>query len=122
MTTIPKPPLHKVALYQLMVLIAVSGLLSLKSLVLACSVLVGGLIQIVPQAWFANRAFRYSGARQVALVVRAMYQGEAGKIILTAAMFVSTFILLPKLNFLAVFSSFIVMMPLQWFITIRLFK
>ncbi len=90
--------------------------------VIACSVLIGGLIQIGPQAWFARRAYRYTGARQTDLVVRSMYQGEAGKIALTAAMFITTFILWEQLNFLVVFSTFIVMMPLQWFITIRLLK
>tara|TARA_B110000879_G_C10798036_1_gene365445 strand:+ start:107 stop:475 length:369 start_codon:yes stop_codon:yes gene_type:complete len=122
MTSILRPPLHKVALYQLLVLLFLSGVSLLESRVMACSVMIGGLIQIVPQAWFAWRAFRYTGARQVGLVVRAMYQGEVGKVVLTAAMFVVTFLLWKQLNFLAVFSTFIVMMPLQWFITIKILK
>ena len=84
--------------------------------------MIGGLIQIVPQAWFARQAYKYTGARQVGLMVRAMYRGETGKIVLTAAMFVTTFILWKQLHFLAVFSAFIVMIPLQWFITIRILK
>ena len=122
MTTIPKPPIHRVALYQLLVLLVLSGLLLFVSEIVGYSVLIGGLIQIVPQAWFARQAYKYTGARQVGLMVRAMYRGETGKFVLTAAMFVTTFILWKQLNFLAVFSAFIVMIPLQWFITIRILK
>ena len=122
MTTIPKPPMHRVALYQLIVLLPVSGLLMLVDQLMAYSILMGGLIQIAPQAWFARQAFKYAGARQVHLVARAMYRGAAGKIVLTAAMFIATFILWKELNFLVVFSTFIVMIPMQWFITVRLLK
>ena len=122
MTTIPKPPIHRVALYQLMLLLPLSGLTLFVSQVIGWSVLIGGLIQIAPQAWFARQAYKHTGARQVDLVVRAMYRGETGKIVLTAAMFITTFVLWKQLNYLAVFSTFIVMMPLQWFITIRILK
>jgi F0F1-type ATP synthase assembly protein I len=46
--------------------------------------------------------------------------GETGKITLTAALFVATFVLLRQLNFLTVFGAFIVMFPLQWIFTIRI--
>jgi ATP synthase protein I len=106
----------------LLVLLSVSGLLLFFSEIVGYSVLIGGLIQIVPQAWFTRQAYKYTGARQVDLMVRAMYRGETGKIVLTAAMFVITFMLWKQLHFLAVFSTFIVMIPLQWFITIRILK
>jgi len=122
MTTISTPPLYKVALYQIVTLLVISGLLVLGDRVLALSVLVGGLIQIGPQAWFARQAFKYTGARQVDRVVRAMYIGESGKIILTASLFVACFTMWEQLNFLAVFSAFIVMIPVQWAITIRVLK
>ena len=121
-TTIPKPSIHRVALYQLLVLLSVSGLLLFFSEIVGYSVLIGGLIQIVPQAWFTRQAYKYTDARQVDLMVRTLYRGEAGKIVLTAAMFVITFMLWKQLHFLAVFSTFIVMIPLQWFITIRILK
>jgi ATP synthase protein I len=105
-----------------MVLLILSGLLLFVSEIVGYSVLIGGLIQIIPQAWFARQAYKFTGARQVDLMVRAMYRGETGKIFLTAAMFVTTFILWKQLHFLAVFSAFIVMIPLQWFITIRILK
>ena len=122
MTTISTPPLYKVALYQTFILLVVGGFLALGDVVLAFSVLVGGFIQIGPQAWFARHAFKYTGARQVDKVVRAMYLGESGKIVLTASLFVACFILWEQLNFLAVFSTFIAMMPVQWMITVKVLK
>ena len=122
MTTISTPPLYKVALYQTLILVTVGGSLALGDVVLAFSVLVGGFIQIGPQAWFARQAFKYTGARQVDKVVRAMYLGESGKIVLTASLFVACFILWEQLNFLAVFCTFIVMIPVQWMITAKILK
>lgn len=122
MTTISTPPLYKVALYQTLILVTIGGFLAVGDVVLAFSVLVGGFIQIGPQAWFARQAFKYTGARQVDKVVRAMYLGESGKIVLTASLFVACFILSEQLNFLAVLSSFIVMIPVQWFITVKVLR
>jgi len=122
MTTISTPPLYKVALYQTLILVTIGGFLAVGDVVLAFSVLVGGFIQIGPQAWFARQAFKYIGARQVDKVVRAMYLGESGKIVLTASLFVACFILSEQLNFLAVLSSFIVMIPVQWFITVKVLR
>ncbi|MGB2002979.1 MAG: ATP synthase subunit I, partial [Porticoccaceae bacterium] len=86
MTTISTPPIQRVALYQLLILLPVCGIVSGFDVTLAGSMLVGGLIQIIPQAWYARQAFRYRGARQVNKIVRAMYWGESGKVILTAAL------------------------------------
>ncbi|MDP6198795.1 MAG: ATP synthase subunit I [Porticoccaceae bacterium] len=122
MTTISTPPLYKVALYQTLILLIVGGFLVAENAVLAISVLVGGFIQIGPQAWFARQAFKYTGATQVNQIVRAMYWGESGKIVLTAALFVTCFVLWDQLNFLAVFCAFIVMIPVQWIITLRVLR
>lgn len=122
MTTISTPPLYKVALYQTLILLIVGGFLVAENAVLAISVLVGGFIQIGPQAWFARQAFKYTGATKVNQIVRAMYWGESGKIVLTAALFVTCFVLWDQLNFLAVFCAFIVMIPVQWIITLRVLR
>ena len=122
MTTISTPPLYKVALYQLLILLSFCGMVAGFDKILASSILLGGLIQIGPQAWFARQAYRYTGARQVVKIVRAMYWGESGKVVLTAALFITTFIIWKQLNFLAFFSAFTLMIPLQWFITVRILK
>ena len=89
---------------------------------LACSVLIGGLIQICPQAWFTRQAFRYTGARKVQSIVRAMYWGEAGKVVLTTVLFTASFILVKPLSIGAVFSSFVAMILVQYLAVIILLK
>mgnify|MGYP000013312168 CR=1 FL=1 len=122
MTTIPKPPVNRVALYQMYLLLPFTGVAFLLDAVIGLSVMVGGVIQVIPHAWFARQAFKYTGARQTHLVVRAMYQGETGKVVLTAALFVIAFSELPNLNFLALMSTFILMIPVQWYLTVRLLE
>lgn len=122
MTTIPKPPFNRVALYQMCLLLPITGVAFILDAAVGLSALVGGVIQVVPHAWFTRQAFKYTGARQTHLVVRAMYQGETGKVVLTAALFVIAFSELPNLNFLALMSTFILMIPVQWYFTVRLMK
>ena len=122
MSTISTPPIYKVALYQIFILLAICGIVVWVDSLLASSILAGGLIQIGPQAWFAQQAYKYTGARQVDKIVRAMYWGESGKVVLTAALFTTTFILFKQLDFLAVFTAFTVMIPLQWLITVKVLK
>ena len=119
MTTIPKPPLTRVAIYQLAALLPASGLLLLMDTVLAYSVLVGGLVQVVPQAWFARQAYKYSGAQQASLVVRTMYRGETGKVVLAATLMAVLFTLHKQWNFFALFIAYIAMIPLQLIFTKR---
>ena len=119
MTTIPKPPLTRVAIYQLAALLPASGLLLLMDTVLAYSVLVGGLVQVVPQAWFARQAYKYSGAQQASLVVRTMYRGETGKVVLAATLMAVLFTLHKQWNFFALFMAYIAMIPLQLIFTKR---
>ena len=122
MTSIPRPSLKTVPLYQLAALLPVSGVLMLLDAVAACSVLVGGLIQVAPQAWFASQAFKYTGARQTDLVLRSMYRGETGKVILTATLFAVAFTLYKQWDYFALFAAFILMIPLQWLLTKRILK
>ena len=122
MTTISLPPVKRVALYQLAGLIPLCAILFFWNSVLAYSVLIGGLIQIFPQAWFARQAFRFAGARKVQSIVRAMYWGETGKVILTAVLFIAVFLLVRPLHVGALFSSFLVMILLQGLLVAWLLK
>lgn len=58
---------------------------------LGASVLAGGLVFLVPQAWFAWRAFRSTGAAAAREVVQGFYRAQAGKFLLTAAGFALAF-------------------------------
>jgi ATP synthase protein I len=122
MTTISLPAVKKVALYQLALLLPASALLLGWSSVVAYSVLLGGLIQIIPQAWFARQAFRYAGARRVQSIVSAMYWGETGKVVLSAVLFTATFLLVSPLSVGALFSSFVTMILVQWFSIFTILK
>lgn len=73
------------------------------------SLLLGGLVFLVPHAWFTRHAFRYQGAQAAPLMVKSFYRGEAGKFLLTAALFIAVFVLNGSLNVVAFFGSFAVM-------------
>jgi ATP synthase protein I len=76
-------------------------------------VLSGGLIAIVPQAYFALLAFRWSGAQSAEAVARSSYVGEAGKFLLSVAGFAAVFAALRPVNGLAVFAGYLVMLAVQ---------
>ena len=110
---IPRPPVHRITLVQL----ASIGLLSLLFLafdrVLAYSLLSGGLIAIVPQAYFAALAFRWLGARSVQAIARSGYAGELGKFLLSVAGFALVFAILRPLDGPAVFAGYLAMLITQ---------
>lgn len=79
----------------------------------AKSALAGGAVTIIPNIFFALKAFRYAGARSSEKVMESFYSGEKMKIVLTALLFALAF------KFLAIlpvpfFTSFclVVAMPL----------
>jgi ATP synthase protein I len=59
--------------------------------VFAKSVLIGGAVAIVPNIFFAVKAFMYAGAKYSHKVLSAFYSGEKYKIVLTAILFALTF-------------------------------
>ena len=115
-TTIPKPELLKATMYQLAVLLVLVVMISMTDKLMAVSALMGGLIQILPQAWFSWQAFKYAGASNVDKVVQSMYRGELGKVVMTATLFAILFTVDKQWNYLALFTTFLVMIPLQWFL------
>ena len=109
MSTIKAPPLHHIAIAQILSLLVISLLAMTLGKTVACSVLIGGVVHIVPQAWFARMAYRYSGARQAPRILNAIYKGEAGKLLLTAVMFALTFYYVQPLQVTAVFAGYVAM-------------
>ncbi len=116
-TTIPKPELLKATLYQLAVLLILVAFISLTDKLMAVSALMGGLIQVLPQAWFSRQAFKYAGASNVDKIVQSMYRGELGKVVITATLFTIVFTVDKQWHYLTLFTTFLVMIPLQWFLT-----
>ncbi|WIO74311.1 ATP synthase subunit I [Porticoccaceae bacterium LTM1] len=113
MARIAPPPVHRIAWFQLLILALISVALLPIEQSLAASAAVGGLIQIIPQAWFTRQAYRYSGARQIRNVVNAMYRGETGKILLTAALFAVVFRMAGWINPVVFFLAYGAMILVQ---------
>ncbi|HKK56547.1 ATP synthase subunit I [Marinobacter sp.] len=96
---------------------------SFESRLAGYSALTGGLIYIIPNAYFAHRMFRFEGARQAALVVGNMFRAESIKLALTAVFFAAVFILMEPVHVPALLFTFAVMVAmsplLRWFIRPR---
>ena len=111
---ISRPPVHRITLVQLacLLLICAGTLLSLGE-VFAVSVLCGGLVAILPQAYFAVRAFRWRGANAAKQIARSSYAGEIGKFVLSVAGFALVFAAVRPIEGAAVFSGYLAMLLLQ---------
>ncbi|WP_101758641.1 ATP synthase subunit I [Oceanicoccus sp. KOV_DT_Chl] len=117
-----KPPLLRVFALQLFVLLMLSAGILLVDHTAALSTLVGGLICLAPNAYFASWAFRFSGAKAASEVTRSFYRGEAGKFVFTTLLFAGTFALLRPINVVVIFLAYIFMMVLNWILALRFFK
>ncbi len=102
------------------------GLLLLSVLVLwrftpitAKSVLIGGLIYWVPNAYFTLYAFRFRGAKAATHILRSMYRGEFGKLLLTGVGFALAFALVKPIDLIALFAIFIGMTIYQLYVVSR---
>jgi ATP synthase protein I len=109
---IKRPQIYRITLAQLAVLVALSATLLLDQ-VRAYSFLCGGLIAVIPQAYFAARVFRHAGAQSAKAIAQASYAGEVGKFVLTAAGFAVVFAAVHPINGLAVFIGYLVMLIIQ---------
>lgn len=82
----------------------------------ALAAFLGGMTVVLPNSYFAFRAFRYRVARAAQLIVRSFYAGAAGKMLLTAGMFTLVFINLNPLNAPAVFIGFALVQTCNWIV------
>ena len=107
MSNLKTPPVYKVTIAQLAatVFIAVISLL-ISGIILAYSLLLGGLISAVPNSYFAFHAYRYQGAINAQKVVKGFIRGELGKIIMTVVLFALSFTLITSLNELVLILGF----------------
>jgi ATP synthase protein I len=110
---IARPPVHRITLVQLALISSLSLCLLAFDRVLAYSLLSGGLIAIVPQAYFAVLAFRRRGARSAKAIARSSYAGELGKFLLSIAAFALVFAVLRPVDAPAVFVGYLAMLFIQ---------
>ena len=108
-SNIKVPPVYIAFIIQFLLCIA-AALIALLTLnhVTAYSILLGGFISIVPNGYFAWKAFRYRGARNTPLIVKSFYAGETGKLIMTGTLFAVVFAGVRPIDELAIIVSFIV--------------
>ena len=110
---ITRPPVHRITLTQLALLaLLCMGLLAFDKVV-AYSVLCGGLIAIVPQAYFATLAFRWRGAQSARAIARSSYAGVMGKFLLSVAAFALVFAVVRPIDGPAVFMGYLAMLVTQ---------
>ena len=108
-----RPPVHRITLVQLAILVLLCLILLGSDKVRAYSVFSGGLIAILPQAYFAALAFRWRGARSARAIARSSYAGQVGKFLLSVTGFAVVFVALRPIDAPAVFASYLLMLMIQ---------
>jgi ATP synthase protein I len=120
---IARPPVHRITLAQLAILIMVCLPLLAYQEVIAWSLAAGGMIAVVPQAYFATLAFRRRGASSAKAIARSSYAGETGKFLLSIAGFAVVFATVRPISGPAVFAGYLAMLTVQiigsWLLLIR---
>ncbi|MDR2213330.1 MAG: ATP synthase subunit I [Pseudomonadales bacterium] len=108
MSAIQKPPVNRIVLRQLLVLLILWALAQVfLETVVAYSILLGGMLSIVPGAYFAYKATRHRGARATERMVNSVYFAEVMKLALTGAGFALVFTQVKPLHPVGLFCGFI---------------
>lgn len=110
---ISRPPAHRISYAQTVILVILCAGLGVKDQVVAYSLLLGGLIAILPHAWFTYQVFRRSGARSARQIAHGSYVAEVGKFALAVAGFGVVFAMVRPLSAGAVFAGYGVMIVIQ---------
>jgi ATP synthase protein I len=108
MSAIHTPPVNRVTLQQLVLLLTLAVLAQVfLGTVVAYSILLGGLLSIVPGAYFAFKAMRHRGARATERMVQSVYFAELMKLALTGAGFALIFTQVKPLHVAGLFCGFV---------------
>jgi len=111
--SISRPPVYRITVVQLVVLLGLWASLTGWNAVTARSLGLGGLISVVPNAWFALGVFRWRGASNAQRAVRAGYAAEIGKFMLAVAGFMLVFAKVRPIEGWAVFAGYVAMLCIQ---------
>jgi ATP synthase protein I len=120
--TIPKPPLRRLFLGQALVALLIFAVILPVNRIQSYSFLLGCLVQLSGSLYFAWQAFKYSGAKQTKSMVQSMYRGEAGKIVLSGALFAMVFTMVKPVSAAFVFIGFLLMQAMQIVLVARILK
>jgi len=110
---ITRLPLVRWLAIEFSVIIILSLLWMIESRLAGYSAFLGGLIFVIPNAYFAHRMYRYEGARNARLMVGNMFRAESIKIALTAVFFAAVFILMEPVHVPALLFTFAVMVVMS---------
>ena len=113
MKAITYVPLKQWLTIEMAALTILSLLWLLESRLAGYSAFIGGLIFVIPNAYFAHRAYRYQGARQMHLAVSNIFRAESIKLALTAVFFAAVFTLMEPVHVPALLFTFAVMVVLS---------
>lgn len=119
-SSLPRPPLWRVWAVESALLIVASGVAGLLDPVVGRSLLAGGVLFLLPQAWFGHTAFRHRGAKFAREAVRGLYRAETGKFLLTCAGFATVFVLVRPLHAAAFFGAYIALYVVNTVLLARL--
>lgn len=109
-------PIFKVLVVQAFVAIGLAiAFWLIKGLNAGGSASLGGLIALLPNLYFALKAFRYFGAQSAVAVTLSLWTGEMGKYMLTAALFVLVFLVIKPLDIAALFISYFLVLIVSSF-------
>jgi len=105
---------EKIIAYQaLIILLTIASVSLLSGIENGISAALGGAAAFFPNVYFAFKV-RSKEGQQVKKIVRSFYTAEAGKLILTAALFVMIF-QVPGLKILPLMLSYLMALSVFWF-------
>ncbi|TXL02070.1 F0F1 ATP synthase assembly protein I [Methylococcaceae bacterium HT1] len=97
----------------LIISLVIAGFFMLGNDLSSKSALYGGLAALIPNWYFARKTNKHKG-QEAKKVVRSFYAGESGKLILTAMLFALIF-QDPKVDVVAVLTTYIAALTVFWF-------
>lgn len=106
-------PVFRIVWFQLIGTLVGASAFLLVDLVWAYSVLLGGLVCVIPNAFMAQR-FVSAVSQERGKVFGRLIAGEAGKLLLTACLFVLVFTLVEPLQMLLFFGALLVVQLFTW--------
>lgn len=107
-----KVPLYRLPIFRVLVIQALVTLgmafvfFIFKGSNAGLSALLGGMIALIPNTYFALKTFRYFGAQSAVAVTLSLWAGEAGKFVLTAVLFVLVFFTIKPIHLMALFITY----------------
>jgi ATP synthase protein I len=109
----------RIFLQQAVLILCVSVACLLLGVIQAYSALLGGLLYLIPNLYFAWRAFSSQDADNAHRIVIRMYASEIGKMMLAVALFSATFMLVQPLSPFPLFGTFILLQLSGWILQLK---